>query len=80
MCAKLFNTKEIGQIIVMKDTYDEWNPSLKFVFEIESIGATATLSMSWKDDDEGCGKRDNAFEKTDEAAALKIAKSISQSI
>lgn len=71
--AKLYET-ERGQVLVMRDTDDEYKPAVLFHFYVgtDSVGM-ARFGLSFSDDDEGNDKADAAFAKMDEATATMLA-------
>ena len=71
--AKLYET-ERGQVLVMRDTDDDYKPALKFFFYVgtESIGMSAFV-MSFSDDESGEEKADTAFNNVDQELAISIA-------
>lgn len=78
MFAKLFETKEYGQILVMKvESDDESRARLQCTFQpkIEGIGL-AEVSLCFEDDeDESQAKLDKAFLATDLTMATEMVES-----
>jgi hypothetical protein len=70
--AKLFETKEYGQILVISDQDDEGNPALKIMCQLPHLGALATVTSSFDDKDSGYDKRDEGFAKINEEMAVKM--------
>jgi uncharacterized protein YkuJ len=70
MFAKLFDTKEHGQILVKIDTDAESNPEVRYYFEPKGLGV-CTMAISHEDTDEGWKVIESVFDKFDEKAAIK---------
>jgi uncharacterized protein YrzB (UPF0473 family) len=70
MFAKIFETKEHGQILVKIDTDEESNPEVRFYFEPEGLGV-CSMAISNEDSDEGWKIIEKVFDKFDEEAAIK---------
>ena len=74
MFAKIFNTEEVGQILVMNDASDDDNrPQIRFYFQPEGLGVCAThINFN----DECWDEADTAFEAIDEAKAIKMVEGV----
>lgn len=75
MFAKLYESKEYGQVLVMLDTGDDGTPCVSFYAEPEGFGV-CSISSKFKDTEEGWDKAEAFFEKVDDEIALKAASSI----
>jgi hypothetical protein len=68
--AKLYET-ERGQVLVMLKEGDEGGPEIRFFVQPEGLGV-CSVALSWDDGtEESWAKADAAFERMNEAAALK---------
>ena len=68
--AKLFETEEYGQILVMLDTGEEAKPEVRFSFMPKNLGV-CSVALKFKDTDEGWDKAEAAFASFDEAKAIE---------
>lgn len=75
MFAKIFETEEYGQVLVVKDINDVGNPCVNVSSEPEGYGV-CTMGISYKDNDDGWEKQEAYFDSFDLADAEKAAKAI----
>lgn len=68
--AKMFESEEYGQVVVMNDDLDGL-PAVVVFFQPEGMGV-CKAALKFSDDEEGYDKCDAAFEKVD----LELAESI----
>ena len=68
--AKLYETEQYGQILVMKDHSADDGPEIAFHFEskVEGVGVCA-VRIGFPDNDRGHDVCDNLFEKIDQKHA-----------
>lgn len=66
--ARLHETREYGQIVVMKDTCDKGNPALAIYFSPPHLG-TCNLTLGFGEG--GWDKLDKAFGEANEANCIK---------
>ncbi|MEG0063009.1 MAG: hypothetical protein RR740_00250 [Pseudomonas sp.] len=74
--AKLFEFKDIGQVLVTIDSSNDENktgPELSVQFVPHKNLGVCAVRTSFTDDDDGWDKAELAFKNMDEAAAYKIA-------
>jgi len=73
--AKIFQSEKNGQILVVKDVDDEYNPAVIYSVMPDSLGM-CSATLSFEDNDGGWGKRDTLFDattlETAEAAVSQI--------
>ena len=78
--AKLFETEEVGQILVKIDIGEEGKPEVRYFFEPENLGV-CSMALSFKDDsDESWGDAEKAFNKSTEEVSIKYVRGIIESI
>lgn len=71
--AKLFETEEYGQIVVIKCDGEDGEPSIEFKAKPNSMGV-CTTRISFKDTDAGWDAQDKAFEAiTEDEAKAGVA-------
>ena len=77
MFAKLYKTKELGQILVKVDTNDKDGAEVRYFFEPEGFGV-CSVALEFIDDEEGSAwdKADDAFDKVDEDSATQFVENI----
>lgn len=68
MFAKLFNTKEHGQILVFKTKAEDDAPQIKITFE--SDGITVSYAPTYANSEEGEKTRDHYFDAFTEEMAI----------
>lgn len=72
--AKLFETKEYGQILIMLDTGEDAAPEVRFSFTPANLGI-CSIALQFKDTDEGWDKAEEAFNGFDsEEKAIEAVK------
>ena len=62
--AKLFESKEYGQILMVLDTGDEAQPEVRFSFMPENLGV-CSVALKFEDTDAGWEEAEKAFTKFD---------------
>ena len=72
MFAKIFDTEEVGQVVVMKSESDECEPMLAIYMKPPDMGV-CMVGPKWDDDDDGWAKLDKAFEEFATDDAVKAA-------
>jgi len=76
MFAKLYETQKHGQILVMLDSdTEESTPEVRFFVQPKGLGV-CSFAMGFEDSQDGWENAETAFEKVDEAMALKVADSV----
>lgn len=75
--AKLFNTKEHGQIVVIMQANDEDNPEVRLFFKPEGLGI-CSVAPSFDDSDAGWGLCEQFFNSIDEERDIKWVVEISE--
>lgn len=75
--AKLFNTKEHGQIVVIMQTNDEDKPEVRFFFVPEGLGV-CSFASSFNNSDAGWEACEKFFDSIDEEQAAKLVVGISR--
>jgi hypothetical protein len=74
--AKLFETEDRGQLLVLLKTDENGNPEVRFFAQPESLGV-CSVAIGWEDDSErSWSLAEKAFEKTDEAIAREATNAI----
>ncbi|MDR5868125.1 hypothetical protein [Halomonas koreensis] len=69
MFAKLFESPKYGQILAKLDTHHEdHTPEVRFYVQPKNLGV-CSFAIGFEDDDQGWKLAEQAFEKTDLAAA-----------
>tara|TARA_B100000929_G_C15195120_1_gene313695 strand:+ start:173 stop:445 length:273 start_codon:yes stop_codon:yes gene_type:complete len=69
MFAKLFESPKYGQVLAKLDTHHEdHTPEVRFYVQPKNLGV-CSFALGFEDDDEGWELAEQAFEKTDLAAA-----------
>ncbi|MBX9348786.1 hypothetical protein K5M36_16990 [Chromobacterium vaccinii] len=68
--AKLYETTEYGQVLVMLDQNDDGNPAISFHAKPEDLGVCST-SLAFPDTEDGWDKAEAVFESIDEDVAKK---------
>lgn len=68
--AKLYNTAELGQIMVMVDSNYEGKPEVKTYFTTDNMGVCST-ALEFKDDDDGWESARKLFDNTNSEKAQK---------
>lgn len=61
MFAKIYNTADFGQVLLMKDEDDNGAPELVVACQPKGFG-TCKLKFGYSDDEDGWNKLDEAFE------------------
>lgn len=74
--AKLFNTKEHGQIVVIMQANDEDKPEVRFFFKPEDLGV-CSVAPSFDDSDVGWDACEQFFDSINEEQAIKLIVEIS---
>ena len=74
--AKLFESEEYGQVLVINDKDSEDLPALVIKFTAEGLGVCEACLSYVDDSDESYDKRDIAFENITEVEALGAVKGI----
>lgn len=73
--AKLYESQTLGQIVVMKDSNDEGDPSIKFFFQPEGFGVCCfLLNFTAVDEDAAWAKCDKAFDKVDAEMTFELVR------
>lgn len=75
MFAKIFETKEHGQILVKKDQDEKGCPEIRLYFEPEDFGV-CSLGISFSDSDKGDDSRDAFFSNVDEVRAIAMVSKV----
>lgn len=75
--AKLFNTKEHGQIVVIMQSNDEDKPEVRYFFKPEGLGVCST-ALAFNDSDAGWDECEQFFDSIDEEQAIKLVVGISE--
>jgi len=75
MFAKLYETEQHGQILVVIDTNDDGSPSVTISVEPEGMGV-CSLGPSWKDTDVGWSSAEKLFNDMTEDMAITFADEI----
>lgn len=70
--AKLFETEQYGQILVVRDRDADAKPALKVILFVPTVGALVTITTSFSDD----GDADLGFSRADKEWAMKVAKDL----
>lgn len=73
--AKLFESPEHGQVLVVRDGGEDGAPELRISCQPGGMGV-CTARIGFADSDAGWSLLDKAFDAMDEVAALKIAAEI----
>lgn len=80
MFAKLYDTKECGQILVKIDTSDVGAPEVRYFFEPENLGVCSIAITFNGDDDKQWDNAERTFEAVDEVKAIEVVKKTLESI
>lgn len=79
MFAKLFDTEEFGQIVVLNQTDDGGNPQLAFLFNPRGLGVcTIAVNFTNGDEEKCAAAADAAFDSIDEAAACNAVRAVTE--
>ena len=74
MFAKLYETTEVGQVLVMLDSSnDEAVPEVKFYFEPPELGV-CSVGLKFEDSDSGWDKAEKCFSDIDEEKAINVVR------
>ena len=72
MFAKLYETPEHGQILVMLDSTDEGEPVIKYCCHPEGLGVCYALTPPFENSDEGWGIAEQVFKDETEKSAIEL--------
>ncbi len=75
MFAKLFETEDLGQLLVVRQTNDVSDPEMRAYCEPPGLGV-CSVAVAWKDTEEGWNQQEATFAKCDEAMARKMTECI----
>lgn len=67
--AKLYESELTGQILVLNDTNDDGDPTVRFTFQPKGLGL-CSIGQTFKNTDEGCNHCDEFFNSVDEDLAV----------
>jgi hypothetical protein len=73
--AKLYETSELGQVLVKLDRSEESTPEVRVYIAPPKLGI-CSLAYSWRDDDEGWDKAEAYLASMDEAKAIELGRLI----
>lgn len=68
---KIFEDKDIGQVLVKLDSSEDYNPEIRFYCKPKDLGV-CSLALVYKDTDAGWARADLEFEKMDQEKAIGI--------
>jgi len=73
--ARIFDTKEVGQILIKVDADDDGAPEVRYFFSPENLGV-CSMAFSFKDSDSGWEMADKLFEQVTEEKAVVVVKGV----
>jgi hypothetical protein len=71
MFAKLFTTKDRGQLLVVRQTNADGEPEMRTYCEPEGLGV-CSVALVWQDDDEGWDLQEACFGRCTEETAREM--------
>jgi hypothetical protein len=72
MFAKLYETPEHGQILVMLDSNDEGEPVIKYCCKPEGLGVCYALSPPFENSDQGWGIAEQVFAEETKESTIEL--------
>lgn len=72
---KLFETAELGQLVVMISRNDKDNPEVRMFAQPENLGV-CSVAASYSDDVEGWNLAEDFFNRIDEAKAIEFSRAL----
>lgn len=75
MFAKLYETKEYGQVLVKIDRGDDGDPEVRTYFQPVSLGV-CSLAITFDDTDGGWGRAEKMFDNMTEESAKSMIRDV----
>ena len=73
--AKLYETKELGQILVKLDQNEESLPEIRYFFEPENLGV-CSMAISFKDSETAWDNAEKVFDLMNEGKAIEAVRKV----
>jgi hypothetical protein len=71
--SKIFETADMGQFLVFKDSTDDGRPCVRLMFYASKFAAMATATLNYPDSDIGYSEVDRVFDEFSLDRAMRVA-------